>query len=93
MGTSHEKDPIAGKRKHRKAKVRRSGQLNIGENSSRQGDTSSNASGFYSRNTGGVKKRHVRSKNKKSDNLAKSNAVLINKIQEQVIDVKNHSTS
>ena len=68
IGTS-EKDR---KKKKKKIAVNRSSQLNKGDESSRK-DTSSNVSGFYSRNTGGVKKKKVRSKNTKNDNLAKSN--------------------
>jgi len=68
IGTS-EKDR---KKKKKKIGVNRSSQLNKGDESSRK-DTSSNVSGFYSRNTGGVKKKKVRSKNTKNDNLAKSN--------------------
>lgn len=66
MGTS-EKDR---RKKKKKAGVKRSG---YGGDESSKKDTSSNVSGFYSRNTGGVKKRKVRSKNSKNDNLAKSN--------------------
>lgn len=65
VGTSEK-----AKKKKKKAGVKRSGH---GGDERSKNDSSSNASGFYSRNTGGVKKRKVRSKNSKNDNLAKSN--------------------
>lgn len=52
-------------------KARASGALG-GEESSRR-DTISNVSGFYSRNTGGVKRSKIKTKNKKAESLAKAN--------------------
>ena len=53
-------------------------------------DTASMQSGFMSKAGGGNKKRSIRKSDQRSMKLAQQNETLINKIQEQLADLKGH---